>query len=159
MLLYHASQHRYLKLLKPQKTLGLNKYIGDYVFATSDKIMAIMYLVPHGFPALMYPAKPNANLVICATAEDFKAQDRGGAIYKLSSQSFKRTPQEGMSDFEMVSEETVRPVAKTMYKSTLKTFAMENIAIRFVDEATFKKLINNPRQSEIIEQITQYHDK
>lgn len=48
--LYHASAQKNLKVLKPQRTLFHDEYIGDFVFATSDRRMAAMYLATKGVP-------------------------------------------------------------------------------------------------------------
>ncbi len=66
MELYHASPIKNLKLIKPQKTISHNKYIGDFVFATKYKKLALMYMLPKGFPILMNAQSKNPYVVICA---------------------------------------------------------------------------------------------
>src|SRR5437870_4294905 len=109
MILYHASQKKNLKVIKPQPTLSNNKLIGNYVFATANKILAIMYLVPKGIAILVEPNGLNPNIVICSDIEEFKKKDIGGVIYELPSETFIKTPQKGLTDYEMVSKKGVKP--------------------------------------------------
>ena len=69
MKLYHASPIKNLKLIKPQKTISHDKYIGDFVFATKYKKLALMYMLPKGFPILMNVKSKNPYVVICADAK------------------------------------------------------------------------------------------
>ncbi len=156
MILYHASTDKQLSVIKPQPTLSHDKYIGDFVFATVDKKMALMYLVPKGIPTLMNPKGRNPNIVMCTTVSDFVAKDGGGAIYELPGKDFVRTPQEGLSDYEMVSRNAIKPLRKEVYANTLDALAAANITIRFTDEATFNKLIKSPQQASMIEALDVY---
>lgn len=156
MILYHASQHKTLKALKPQRTLSNDKYIGDFVFATANRTMAIMYLVPPGIATLMNPDKNNPNIVICATVDEFTNRDHGGTIYELPSDSFADTPQEGLSEYEMVSSIPVQPLHKTTFDSSLKALLSAGIQVRFIDEPTFKSLLGNPNQEKMFKQIKPY---
>jgi hypothetical protein len=156
MFLYHASQHKNLVKITPQKTLSHDKYIGNFVFATANKIMAIMYLSPKGFATLMNPDDSNPDIVVCGTVEDFIKRDLGGAVYKLPSAHFTKTPQKGLSDYEMVSTHTVEPLGKTTYNSALEAMLHAGIEVRFTDAKTFKSLIRNPNQADMIKQISLY---
>lgn len=156
MVLYHASQRKYLSLIKPQSTLSNNKYIGDFIFATKNKMMALMYLVPKGIPILMNPTGPVPDIVICGDVSRFLTKDIGGAIYELSATNFNKTPQEGLSEYEMVSTKPVKPIRKTIYKSTLEALLSAGVQVRFTDETTFYRLIGNPNQKVIIKTLPIY---
>lgn len=104
----------------------------------------------------MNPKGNYPNIVICSKVEDFLARDMGGAIYELPNSTFKITPQEGLEAYELVSRTAVRPTNKIVFKSTIKALKSLGIKIRFVDEKTFKRLINNPDQEKIIEKIKPY---
>lgn len=156
MILYHASPHKNLTIIKPQKTLSQNKFIGYYVFATSSHTMATMYLVPRGIPTLMDPNGPEKNIVICATADNFTSKDIGGAIYELPSEDFDSTPQSGLEEYELVSKKSIKPVQKHVYKSSLDALREADIAVRFVNEDTFTKLIRHPNQAKEIKSIPRY---
>lgn len=156
MVLYHASTNKGLKVLTPQKTLSSNEYIGDFVFATSNIKVAVMYLVPKGYPTLMNTDEPKPNIVICADEEDFLAHDHGGAVYVLSDRGFFRTPQAGLSQHELVCTTAVKPIRTIEYASALSALAKAGIAIRFTDARTFQKIINNSKQQDLIDKIPTY---
>lgn len=156
-MLFHASQQKNLSVIKPQPTKSLNKYIGDYVFASKNKLMALMYLVPVGLPTLMNPEKNHPTIVICDKEANFIKKDRGGAIYELPEDSFFETPQKGLSLYEQVSNKPVKPSGKTIYSSSLEALISAGIKIIFVDDSKFKSLINNPKQREIIQSLKAYN--
>lgn len=158
MVLYHASQIKNLKVIKPQRTLSNNQYIGDYVFATTNHKLAVMYLVPKGISTLMNPDGENSNIVICDESE-FMKRDRGGAVYELSTKHFAKTPQKGLSEYEMVSKSEAIPINKNVYASALDALISLGIKIRFTDEKTFESLISNPNQKNIIESLELYQPK
>lgn len=157
MILYHATQNKNLTIIEPQPTLSLDKYIGDFVFATKIKNMALMYLVPHGFPTLMNPNDKEPNIVISANPVHFKSKDKGGAIYELPSESFIDTPQKGLSEFEMVSTKAVEPISKQVITSTLHALTNAGISIHFVNEKTFNKLIEDPNQQRSIKLLPKFN--
>lgn len=75
-ILYHASSHKNLPVIKPQKTLSKDIYIGEYVFATSNPKLAAMYLVTLGTRTIMNtPARPH-HILIGADAKLFSEQDQ-----------------------------------------------------------------------------------
>lgn len=153
MILYHASQKKNLKQLKPQKTLSDNKYIGEFVFATSNKKLAVMYLVPKGIATLMNPHESNPNIVICAESENFLRLDIGGAIYEIPGKNFTQSPQIGLIAYEMVSTKTVKPLNALVFDSTIDALLLNGIKIRFTTEKIFKSLIRNPDQDKMIEKL------
>jgi hypothetical protein len=91
-------------VLEPKRTLSKDKYIGDFVFATQNKVLAIMYLTTRGFATLMNSNSRNPNIVICADKDDYLKRDSGGAIYELPSALFIESPQKELSDYELVSK-------------------------------------------------------
>lgn len=156
MALYHASRKKKIPIIKPQRTLSNNKYIGDFVFATTNRKLAVMYLTPKGFPTLMNPSEKNANIVICAQEKEFIEYDQGGAIYELPVESFNPSPQKGLSEYEMVSQQPVRPLNEVDFNSAITALISAGVTIRFTDEATFKTLIRHPRQEEMIKNLNRY---
>ena len=156
MLLYHSSTITSLALLKPQKTLSNDRYIGDFIFATANKTLALMYLTPKGIATLMNPDGSHPDIVICSTIEEFLKKDKGGAVYKLPDQGFSETPQKSLSNYEMVSRNVVKPINKTIYESTLKALTQAKIEIRFTDKNTFASLIHNPAQDKLIQELPLY---
>lgn len=156
MPLYHASTNKSLQIISPQPTLSNNQYIGDYVFATANRTLAIMYLVPKGIPTLMDPDNQTPTIVISSDPAYFKTRDKGGAIYGLPSESFTATPQKGLSDYEMASKVPVKPIRKIPYKSALNALLSAGIKVVFVNTNMFHHLICHPEQKAIMRQLKGY---
>ncbi len=156
MKLYHASPIKNLKILKPQRTISNDKYIGDFVFATRHKKLALMYMLPKGFPLLMNIKSSKPYVVLCGNVRDILKKDRGGALYELSTESFHRTPQTALSNYEMVSKESISPLNETDYESVTQALDKKGIAIYIVDNNMFDKLILNPMQDSIVQTLDRY---
>ncbi|MCL5113300.1 MAG: hypothetical protein M1554_02350, partial [Patescibacteria group bacterium] len=120
MKLYHASPIKNLKLIKPQRTISHNKYIGDFVFATKYRKLALMYMLPKGFPILMNVKSKNPYIVICANVEKILQSDKGGALYILPDNLFHQTPQKGLNEYEMVSKDSIIPLGEEDYDYVIK---------------------------------------
>lgn len=156
MALYHASPQKGLSVLVPQRTFSHDRYIGDFVFATANRVMALMYLVPRGTATLMNPDGKQPDIAICAEPGQFLQQDKGGAIYELAPDGFRTTPQPGLSRYELVSPKAVEPTSITVYASTLRALLDAGVTVRFIDESTFKLLIGNPKQAEVLHGLPAY---
>jgi hypothetical protein len=154
--LYHASPIKNLKLIKPQKTISHNKYIGDFVFATKYKKLALMYMLPKGFPILMNAQSKNPYVVICASVEKILKRDGGGALYILPDSLFRQTPQIELNEYEMVSEDSIIPLGEEDYDCVTNELVRENINIYFADSDTFNKLILNPKQDTMVQALDKY---
>lgn len=150
---YHASMNKDLGVINPKRTLSKDHYIGDYVFATADRTLAIMYLTTRGYATLMNPHDKQPNVVICAKQAEYQASDTGGAIYELPADSFIESPQKELSDYELVSKVPVKPLTKDLYDMSLRALKENGIIVRFVDKDTFNNLIGNPKQAELISQL------
>ncbi len=156
MKLYHASPIKNLKILEPQRTISNDKYIGDFVFATRHKKLALMYMLPKGFPVLMNIKSPKPYVVLCGNSRDILKKDKGGALYELSAKSFHRTPQTALSNYEMVSKMPINTLSETDYESVTRALDKEGIEIYFVNNKTFDKLILNPEQDSIVQTLDRY---
>lgn len=156
--LYHASQNKNLTAAEPKRTLSKDIYIGDFVFATTDKFLATMYLATKGYATLLGSQDEQPNIVICADANDYLTHDQGGAIYELPSDSFTESPQKELSDYELVSLIPVKPLNKTVYDKSLDAMQDSGIVVRFVDKQTFDNLIGHPKQAELIQQLPTYRN-
>ncbi len=159
MQLYHASQITNLSKIVPQPTLSHDKYIGDYVFATANFKLALMYLVPKGIGILMNVKANKPNIVIASNVKILQSKDRGGAIYILSDEKFEKSPQQEIGEYEMVCKSEVKPIDKILYKSVLNALTSNQIEVRFVSKSLFNELINNPKQDQIIKTIKPYQPK
>ncbi len=156
MKLYHASPIKNLKVIKPQRTISHDKYIGNFVFATKYKKLALMYLLPKGFPTLMNVRSKNPYVVICASVEEILKRDKGGTLYLLPGNLFSQSPQKELNEYEMVSKEAVVPLSEDDYESVTQKLISENISIYFVDSDTFNKLILNPKQDSMVKALNKY---
>ena len=156
MKLYHASPIKNLKLIKPQRTISHNKYIGDFVFATKYRKLALMYMLPKGFPILMNVKSKNPYIVICANVEKILQSDKGGALYILPDNLFHQTPQKGLNEYEMVSKDSIIPLGEEDYDYLIKELIRENVSIYFVDNDMFNKLILNPKQDTMVQSLDKY---
>lgn len=152
-MLYHGSQFKHLKKISPKPTLSNDTYIGDYVFATTDKALAAMYLVPKGFATLMHAESKAPILVICGDEKNVKRLDKGGVIYTLPSDTFTNTPQEGLEMYEKVSQEPVTPIDFEIYESIFDAFDEYKITVKFVDEQIFETLVSSKDQKRLIESL------
>lgn len=157
-ILYHTSSRCDLSIIKPQRTLSKDKYIGDYIFATSDKILAIMYLTTKGNYSLMNPHSRPPSIVIRSDETSYRKTDKGGTIYTLPSKSFQKTPQTELSDFERVSIVATKPLDKTTYKNSLDAMQAAGIEIYFTNQHTFDELVKakGRQQDKLISQLKPY---
>lgn len=149
-MLYHASTNKNLTRIKPQRTLSKDKYIGDYVFATSDKKLAAMYLATRGVPTLMNTKSSSPRILIFAESTEYIRRDIGGAIYQVPRDSFKKTPQTELEDSELVSEVEVKPIRKKVYSSSISALQEAGIDIYFVDQTQFDEFIKSKNEAEVI---------
>jgi len=156
MTLYHSSQKKNLKLLIPQKTLSHDKYIGDFVFATYNKYLAIMYLATKGVGILMNPKKPDMTIVICANEKEYLITDKGGAVYEMTDDGFFDSPQSGLGEYEKVTKKPVKPLKKVIFESSIDALVNNGVKVYFVNAKMFNSLIINPKQSEIIRSLSPY---
>jgi hypothetical protein len=152
-ILFHASTNKDMDKIKPTRTLSKDRYIGNYIFATSDRILATMYLVTRGNATLMNSKAEPPYVVICADEAEYLKNDKGGAIYELPSETFTVTPQKELSEYELVSRQSVNPLTKITYEKSLDAMLGAGITVRFVDQQTFDSLIGNPRQTELIKNL------
>ena len=140
--LYHASGTSGLRILSPQRTLSKNHYIGDYVFATDNKLMAAMYLVPNavGIRLLGYEYE-QPYLVVCSTIEAFVKLDTGGSIYTVPQDSFHDTPQQELRGTEFVSEVSVVPIAEQRYDTARQALGDRGAKIYVLSEVSFDRVM------------------
>lgn len=157
MPVYHVSPNKSLKIIEPRRALSKGVYIGDYVFATKDKMLATMYLATKGYAVLLGSKDKNPNIVICADAQDYLASDHGGAVYELPEEFFFESPQTELAEYELVSKFPVKPLSKMVYEKSIDAMHKSGIDIKFVDQETFDNLIGNLKQRELVHQLPNYH--
>lgn len=155
-LLYHASTNKNLEMIEPQRTLSKDKYIGDYVFATSDRKLAAMYLVTRGTPTLMNTKAEVPRIIICADSTSYIKNDAGGAIYEVPGKSFVKTPQEGLEESELVGKVAVKPVSKKVFATSIDALNEAGVEVYFVNETQFEDIVLNKNEDEIISNLVPY---
>lgn len=139
--LYHGSSQSGLKTIYPKKTLSKDKYIGDFVFASHNKTLAIMYMTVKGYYSLMSPSTSPPYIVICADENEYIEKDREVSIYKLPSGDFEVTPQTELKEHEFVSRQSVTPDSFETYPNALTAFSHNNIDVYFVNKTTFDQIV------------------
>ena len=155
-LLYHASANKDLRLIEPKKTLSRDVCIGDYVFATSNKRLAAMYLATRGKPILLNVRSTAPRVIICTNTEEYIEYDKGGAIYTIPASSFRRTPQEGLEDSELVSEVAVKPISKKVYETSLEAMQEAGVEVYFVSREQFDEILRNKNEADVVAKLTPY---
>lgn len=156
MVLYHSSPVKNLKILNTSPTLSNNVNIGNYLFATENKLLALMYLMPQGFPIMMDSKKNNPTVVIAGNTEEVLSMDHGGSVYVLDDKNFIETPQKGLSDYERVSKVSVKPIREIKVEDTINSLIEAGVSIYFVDDNVFNDLIRNPKQKELITKLNKF---
>lgn len=131
-------------------------YIGDFVFATSDIRLAAMYLATKGIAILMNVKSAKPIIVICSKTEDYLLSDTSGAIYTVSIKTFRKSPQAGLEDSEMVSDVGVIPIDKQVYSSSIDAMKEMGITIYFVNQQVFNRLIKAKDESKILSKLEPY---
>lgn len=139
--LYHGSSQADLTTILPKKTLSKDKYIGDFVFASHNKTLAIMYTTAKGFYSLMSTDTIPAYIVICADQNEYIKKDKEVSIYKLPSVGFEETPQVELKDYEFVSSNEAIPESCQTYPNALAAFSKNNIDVYFVDKDNFDQIV------------------
>jgi hypothetical protein len=154
-MLYHASPNKNLAILEPKRTLSKDRFVGNFVFATSDRKLAAMYLANNGVPVLLN-VKEGPRIIICSNADTYIQNDKGGAIYEVPADSFQPTPQAGLEDSEVVSEVPVVPLNKTIYQTSLDAMKEMGVQVYFVAKDVFDEIVKNKNESEIVAKLKPY---
>lgn len=80
----------------------------------------------------------------------YMKRDKGGSIYKFSSDSFTCHPHKGMGEDEWISKEPVTPLEKTDYESALEAMIENGVQVFFVDRKTFNRISHDEDFIDII---------
>lgn len=137
---YHSSTRVDLKVINPKKTLSQDRHIGDYVFATEDKIYALMYLVPRGLVARMGKDIVPPRVVVCASQNIYKKLDGPCALYELPASNFKSTPQEFLLGTELASKKPSIVLGKEIFNSSQLAFKKYGIRLYCVQDDVFNAI-------------------
>ena len=134
--LYHASAQNNLRTIGPRsETIPRGFEKGPVVFASDDYIAALKFIIPTNDNWTQLGAFNGEHYFICKDESRLNRKDKGGAIYKLSSEGFKQ-----YRGHEWFSKDTVRPIGKKRVESGLEEMIKNSIKVFFVDDETFKKI-------------------
>lgn len=154
--LYHGSTVSNLTSLIPQRTLSKDIFIGNFVFATADKLLAVMYTAPKGYAVIMNSDYPKPYIIINARAISYVESDVPVFIYKMSGMPFKLTPHLELEVHEFVSANEVRVDLVESHESSIEAYVKNGITIYFVDDDTFKKVILVKQNKVIMDSLVPY---
>lgn len=139
-LLYHASQNRNIKVLEPRAESVRDKDEGLVVFATPDKILASIFLVPTNDSWTKSGLFGVVHYFVCSDKNRFLKEDKGGAIYNLPSETFETDEMKGLGDREWTSKVPVKPVSIEMFESGLKAMLKLGVQVYFVTQQQFQDI-------------------
>ncbi len=139
--LYHASPNRNLTLLEPSNKTTRDISEGSLVFATPDKALASIFLVPTDDSWAIIGRFNDSNKLtpwhlIVSNKRRFKKLDKGGAIYHLSAKGFSSTGEQGMGHIEWTSPHSARPIDKDGYDTATQAMEELGVNIYFVNRRT-----------------------
>ncbi|MDD3773555.1 MAG: hypothetical protein PHC38_13005 [Weeksellaceae bacterium] len=150
--LYHASPNRNIKKFKPRAKNIRNQEEGPVVFATPDLALATAFLVSGTNDSWTQIGKINGvSYIAISDKEYFTKCDKGGSIYKFSSDSFTCHSDKGMGENEWVSNDPVVPIEKTDVNSALEAMIDNGVQVYFIDKKDFNELVRAETDKEIVE--------
>jgi hypothetical protein len=140
--LYHGSTHKGLEELTPQRKSWRDEKEGPRIFATQELSLATIFMAPSAFSSGFFDDIPYA--IIPYSREDFIAQDKGGHVYVLPSDTFISDPTVGLGTYEWTSSENVKPIKVIEYPSVLDAIIENGVQVYFVDESMRASIDNAP---------------
>lgn len=142
--LYHASSRTNIEEFEPRNNAP--RYSGEVslVFATPREALAAMFLAPADIPIEISIYGNEYILFIESDPQTYQEKDGGGAIYTLPTDSFETDHVHGMKEIEWYSKVPVKPISKTIYKTSTEALDEFNIKRYFVSHQTMEKIRKNP---------------
>lgn len=142
-ILYHASSNRHINIFEPRAESVRDENEGPVVFATSDKILASIFIVSTDDSWANSGLFSNVHYFVCGDKARFKKLDKGGAIYTLPPDTFENDPTKGLGTREWTSKLPVKPIKKDIYKSGLDAMVEMGVQVYFVDMNTFGQILQS----------------
>ncbi len=152
--LYHASSNKDVKEFEPRREKVRDPEEGCVIFATPDRAFASAFLMKELDDSWSH--KGNINGVAYVVIKDkalFNKLDKGGSIYKLSSESFSCDQTKSMSKFEWTATEKVKPLDQTDYNSDLSGMLNNGLQVYFITEDVFNQINNFKMPEEVIKLV------
>ncbi len=137
--LYHASENKKITVFEPRAEQVRDSSEGPVVFATPHVDSAACFIVKTDDSWTQKSAFNDVQTMIISDKSRFEGQDKGGAIYKLPSDSFINEIRGGAND-EWTSRVSVMPISKKVFDSGLEAMLEYGVQVFFVDGDTFKQI-------------------
>lgn len=147
--LYHASKNNNLVQLDP-RTEGEKFADHPLLFATPYKALAAMFLAPKGLPLEVSRFGDRYALLVQGDSTEFIANDDGGTIYSIPSDTFETSQELQMPDTEYVSSQTVTPIIREEYTTAIEAMQSLGVSVYFIDETTMHAIRNAEDHGEAI---------
>ncbi len=149
--LYHASSNRNIEKFEPRAKSIRDSEEGPVVFATPDLALATTFLVSETSDSWTQIGKSDGvPYMVIRDKKHFMRRDKGGSIYKFSSDNFTCHQDKGMGEDEWVSKDSVTPLEKTDVESALEAMIENGVQVFFVDKKTFNRISHDDDFIDII---------
>lgn len=151
--LYHGSPRRNLNALEPRVSLGSGEKLGRLIYASPNKAIASIFLadVTGRWSAGTIGDVPYA--LITVPREEFVANDKGGVMYILPSESFVNDERNSLGEMEWVSSKAVTPIEQIHYTSALQAMLDNGVQVYFVSPATLEEINNTSEKKKLLRAI------
>lgn len=137
--LYHASSRSDIEEFEPRAEKTRDPNEGPVVFASPDKASVTRFLVPTNDSWTQISSFHKVHTIIISDEARFRALDKGGTVYALSSDTFNLTDEKHHPD-EWTSRKAVRPKEKIEYPSALEAMLDQSVQVFFVNAEILKKI-------------------
>lgn len=137
--LYHASQNRNVDAFIPRDGNKRHKDEPAQVFAALDKAFATIFLHPFDDRKMASGFINDVPYVLVGDVAGFRAQDTGGAVYTLPSDSFTFDADLGVGYKEWTSTVLVKPLGKQEYDSALEAMLENGVQVYLADMDTLNR--------------------
>ena len=163
--LYHASSNKELKQIVPSRIRHRDKNEGPLVFASTDKQFLTCFLtrIDDSWGQIgRYDSNGQIIYTFCVLdKERFMNLDKGGAIYKVSSEDFDLNITQGLE--EWTTKKPVEVLDKEIYDSSLDAMMENDVRVYFCNKEQLEEIRANtknfPKTFEILDGIKSENEK
>jgi hypothetical protein len=140
--LYHGSPDRNIEVFEPRISKGSGEAYGPLVYASPDLAISSAYLadIPRRWSSGQFGDVPYA--LITVPRDEFIANDKGGCIYVLPTETFE--PDRGLGSAEWASTVPVKPVEKLEFPSALDAMLDHGVQVYFVTPEQHAQIRSSP---------------
>jgi hypothetical protein len=145
LFLYHASSNRGLKQIEPSRIRHRDKSEGPLVFASTDKKLLSCFLTRTDGSWAQISTYTFGNHKIythcIADKERFMKLDKGGVIYKVSSDDFNLNITQKFE--EWTTKKSVEVLDKKIYDSSLEAMMENDVRVYFCTKEQLEEIRNS----------------